>query len=214
MPHVQQSILHWVAAQPQLASVAVFFAGLLLAFQGYRFYRAALAMSAFGLGWIGATIAAPMLGYPSEIIPFAVAAVAAGVSLAFMQPAIPCVSGGMCACLAYWLAEQCGFLTTATSISAGAGGILGVLFAWLCPRATTLVLTALQGSALMIIGFAGAADLVMPSVASTFREWAMAQGLLTPLLMGMLLTAAYSVQASQTRGQIIAGAQRSVEDAI
>lgn len=214
MQHVQPSILHWVAAQPQIASVAIFFAGALLAFQGFRFYRAALTLTAFALGWIGASIAAPMLGYPSEIIPFAVGAVAAGAALAFMVPAIPFVCGGLWAGLGFWLAEQCGFSATATLISAGLGGILGVLFAWLCPRATTLVLTALQGSALMIIGFAGAADLIMPSVASTFRAWALDQGLLTPLLMGMLFTAAYSVQASQTRGQIIVGAQRSVEDAI
>ncbi len=67
----------------------------------------------------------------------------------------------------------------------------------------TVVLTTLQGTVLMIIGFVGAAGELVPSVGSTFREWADAQSLMVPFLVLMLFVTGYSYQSSAQRGCII-----------
>ena len=67
----------------------------------------------------------------------------------------------------------------------------------------TVVMTTLQGTVLMIVGFVGAASELAPSVGLTFRDWADGQSLLVPILLLMLFVTAYSYQSSAQRGDII-----------
>jgi hypothetical protein len=77
-------------------------------------------------------------------------------------------------------------------------------------RAMTALLTSIQGGALMLLGFAGAARAVIPAVGATIVGWTEHRSLVPPILLLMLSATGYSCQANQRRGDIRTGPQESV----
>jgi hypothetical protein len=75
-------------------------------------------------------------------------------------------------------------------------------------RSLPIIVSVLQGAALMVIGFVGVADNLAPSLANTFTDWARTIPLMIPVLMTMLFVLGYSVQANQQQGDMQTGASR------
>ena len=131
------------------------------------------------------------------------AAVFAALSALRERTSVLVICGGTWGVLGYYLAVQLHlpqFLPLAVFCLSG---MFGALFAHLSYRPMTVVLTSLQGTALIIVGFVGASLELAPSVGLTFRDWAEAQSLLVPILLFMLFVTGYSHQASAQRGSII-----------
>ena len=108
--------------------------------------------------------------------------------------------------LGYYLATQVGFHSAAWWTCTLTGGGLGLALAWSNKRAMPLVVTSVQGVALMIVGFVGLSNALLPSLGITFLEWAADWSLLVPAMLGMLWVTAYSCQTNTQQGDIRSGA--------
>lgn len=177
--------------------------GLLYAFHGFRAFRFLLGLSAGILGWLIGYIIAALFDVPTGVMEVSLGALFAALSATRERTAVLIICGGTWALMGHYLSIQFGlpgYVPLAVFLLAG---MFGALFAHLSYRPMTVVLTTLQGTVLMIIGFVGTASELVPSVGSTFREWADAQSLLVPFLVLMLFVTGYSYQASAQRGSII-----------
>ena len=177
--------------------------GLLYAFHGFRAFRFLLGLSAGILGWLIGYIIGALFDVPTGIMEVSLGALFAALSATRERTAVLIICGGTWALMGHYLSIQLGlpgYVPLAVFLLAG---MFGALFAHLSYRPMTVVLTTLQGTVLMIIGFVGAAGELVPSVGSTFREWADAQSLMVPFLVLMLFVTGYSYQSSAQRGCII-----------
>lgn len=199
----QDIAFHWVASQPWSVGLMVLATGLLYAFHGFRVFRFLLGISAAGLGWAIGYILRVLFELPPGVMEVSLAALLAVMSASRERASVLIICGGSWAVLAYYLAAQMrlpGWLPLTVFLLAG---MFGALFAHLSYRPMTVVLTTLQGTVLMIVGFVGASSRLAPSVGLTFRDWADAQSLLVPIILLMLFVTAYSYQSSAQRGDII-----------
>ena len=205
MPNLQTEIFGWAAAQPALTGVVVLAAGVVYAFFGFRVFRFLLGVSCAGLGWaIGATAAAlahQPIGLPGLIL----AVLAGAVSLKWEKPGVIAASGATWGVLGIYLAVQVHVPEVGALITGGFAAVLGALFGWLCFRTTRVILTTLQGTVLMILGFVATSTHLLPAVGVTFRQWASSQSLVVPIFLAMLFAAAYSYQAMHQQGDIRTG---------
>ena len=142
-------------------------------------------------------------GEASTTMEVSLGALFAALSATRERTAVLIICGGTWALMGHYLSIQLrlpGYVPLAVFLLAG---MFGALFAHLSYRPMTVVLTTLQGTVLMIIGFVGAVSELVPSVGTTFREWADAQSLLVPFLTVMLFVTGYSYQCNAQRGSII-----------
>ncbi|MBU0637545.1 MAG: hypothetical protein KKB50_01670 [Planctomycetes bacterium] len=205
MSGFQSAFFNWVAVQPALTGLVVLALGLMYSFQGYRFFRALLVLSAGCLGWCVGWLLGEFAGSPAGVMGLVGAAASAGGALKWNRPAAIVVCGATCGVGGFYLAMQLGFKALVASGAGALTGGLGLLFAWLCFRTMVVVLTTAQGAALLVLGFVGVTSSIMPSVGATFRAWAASQSLLVPILMAMLFVMGYSYQAMHQQGDICTG---------
>lgn len=195
----------------QGTAAVVFIVGLLYAIQGFRFARVLLAISCAAAGWMLAAtlrdLTAP-LGIPAIVVS-AAAALALGV-----QPLIHYRTGVI-------IASVCTFAFMAFDLSArligeprvvllaSIGGALfgGSLF-WLHRRCLPLLVTAIHGSLLVLLGFVGISSSILPELADTFVGYAHDWPLMLPVLLTTLCITGYTVQLNAYQGDIVVGGGR------
>lgn len=205
MSDLQTELFRWAATQPLPAGALLLLAGIVYGFFGFLVFRFLLAVTCAGLGWGVGTIAATATDSAVNVWGPAAALALAALSLKWERPAVAVASGGVWGTLAAYLAGLFDVPPIGVWVAGGVTGCLGVLFAVLNYRTNTVVLTTLQGVALLLVGFVALASNAMPAVGATFRQWASNQVLVVPVLMTMLFVAAYSYQAMCQRGDIRTG---------
>lgn len=199
-------IFRWASFQTGGTGAAIFAIGLLYAFFGFRFARFLLAVSAGGFGAVAGWKLAGLTGLTPALTSFLLAAGMAAVALRYERLGVVIASGGTLGALGYYLAAQVSFHSAAWWACTFAGGGLGLALAWSNKRAMPLVVTSVQGVALMIVGFVGLSNALLPSLGITFLEWAADWSLLVPAMLGMLWVTAYSCQTNTQQGDIRSGA--------
>jgi hypothetical protein len=203
-PH-QDIVLRWIANEPGSTGILVLAIGLVYAFHGFRFFRPLLALSAGALAWLAGMFVAERFGMPGPLAGTAGAAVAGLASVRFPRPSMVLVCGAVWGLLGYYLGEQAGLDPRWALVCAGLIGSCGLVFGILCQRTMTVVLTTLQGAALIVLGGVGFASNYMPTLGHTLQAWASTWSLLMPVLLAMLVATAYSYQAMHQQGDIVSG---------
>lgn len=205
MLELQDTSLEWVAHQPAATGLVIFAAGLLYGFVGFRMFSGLLLATCAALGYGAGSLTAALLNQPDTA--FSLLGAGAGLLLAAKAPRLAVVVGSGCvwALLGAFLVDQCGARTLFVLMGCGLTGSLGALFAYLCPRSMTVILTTLQGAVLMLVGFTGAATHVLPSIGTTFLSWASSTSWLVPVMLAMLFTMTYSIQTMSQQGDIQTG---------
>jgi len=205
MPDLQAEALKWVAAQPAITGAALLGAGVVYAFFGFLVFRFLLVLTCAGLGWLAAMPLCSHMPLPPLVAP-ACAALALGALAAKWEKAgIAICALGIWGTLSYYLTTQLALPMTLRWMATGTAGGLGILFALICPRGTRVILPALVGAVLMVLGFVGATTHLLPAIGNTFRRWAASRALVAPILLTMLFVTAYSYQAMRARGDIKTG---------
>jgi hypothetical protein len=206
----QHDLLDWVASQPGLTGAVILAAGLLSAFYGVRMLRVLLALYCGAVGYVLGIMFAPEAGLPPIVAPGA-ALMGVTAALAWPGPATILASGATWAAAGAYFADEMAlpdyFVGTASALACGIATIMTVL----CRRTMIILLTSLQGAAMIIVGVIGVAATVLPSVSTTFRAWSSGRSLTEPMLLGMLMATAYSCQANFCQGDIVTGSQAEAE---
>lgn len=207
MVDCQAQLFEWAAGQHPASGLVLFAMGLIYGLYGLRWIRFLNLLPAAG---IGALVGLMVSGF----VPLAGNLVAAGGAVFFGVVAIAWRRGGIVltaaatfALIGGYLAFQFGFPEQIVLGTLGLLGLIGALLTALTPKPFALLATALQGAALMVVGFVGLSAQVFPSLASSFCHLAESYGCVVPILLTMVTVTAYSYQANQTRGDILTGAQ-------
>lgn len=205
MTDFQQVIFSWVTSQPAATGAVLLAAGLLSGFLGFRMIRFLVVLSCGGLGGLAGAFAAGLAEYP-----LAIPAVAGGffgvvAGLAWPRVALAVSAGGTLAFMGSYLAMQLGFRGNGVWITFALCGAAGTALGLLSRQTMALVSTTLQGAVLMIVGFVGLSNGLLPSLGATFQSWARGSSMMVPLLLTMVTATAYSVQCSKQQGDICTG---------
>jgi len=195
----------------QGTAAVVFIIGLLYALQGFRFARVLLAISCAAAGWIlGSGIAGLVASF--GIPPFGPRL--AGAVILGIQPLIHyrvgVIVASMCtfAFIAFDLAVKVLDVPEIAPLAAIGGSILGGTFYWLHRRCLPLLLTAIHGSLLVLLGFVGLSSSVLPELADTFVSCARDWPLMLPVLLTIVCITGYTVQRNAYQGDIVVGGGR------
>ncbi len=204
----QTSVFYWVAHQPTLTGLAIFAAGLVFGFVGYRMIRYLIGLPSAGVG----ALLAGLLAWQFPDIPpgplVGGSAILAGVlGLAFPRPAVVICSAATWAALGAYIATQFGMKDMPVLITAGVLGGSALLLTLISRQPMMLVMTTLLGAGLLIVGFVGVASGIMPGMAATFRGMAAQYSVIVPVLLLMISVMAYSCQALARQGDMVTGAQ-------
>lgn len=205
MSHIQADVLRWAAAQPAITGAAIFGAGLVYAFHGFRLFRSLLAVSCAALA-CGAGLALGVVAGAGQVVGGVVGAVIGGVfGLRCEKPAAVLASSAVWGLLGAYLGAQIGLPAGGVWAAAWACALLGGLFMLLCYRTMTIVLTTAQGVALLVVGWVALSSSLVPSVGGAFRAWSGSHALLVPVFLTMLFVTGYSYQAMHRQGDIRTG---------
>lgn len=210
MAHYQHIIFGWIAGQSGLVGLVIFAAGLLSAFYGFRMLRLLLALYAGGLGCVAGFILADHTVLPAMITAPTLAITGVAAALAWPGGATVAISGLTWGILGGYLATQVGLKGIPLWIAGGLLGSAGTVLALVCRDAMAVILTSLHGASWIIVGFAGLAALLMPTVGETFQNWATNRSVVVPILLAMLVATAYSYQANERQGDIRTGPRRGL----
>lgn len=205
MIDLQRAALDWIVAQPPVTGLAVLGGGLLCALAGARFTRFLVTVCAVAAG----SVLGLMLSVCFNVAPVGMSsalAFAAGFA-AILWPATMLImlSGFGWGFLALYYLHQLGSRGDATLVVFALGFLGGCVLTSLNRATMTVLLTSIVGSAVMVVGFIGLANGVLPSLGGTIRALAGAQPLTLPILIAMLTVTTYSYQANSFRGDIVTG---------
>lgn len=202
MPSAQDWLLNQIAHQPGTTGLVIFAVGVIYGFHGFRLFTPLLGLTWAGLGALVGLILSSTLALPP--IP-----TVAGVALVCAVAAFNAHRGaavGACAAvwglLGWYLAEQLGGELMVRIVCAGSAGLLGGLFAFLCYRTMTVLLTTMQGAVLMVIGMIGVSNAYLPTFGTTFLTMADRIGVLGPAMVLVVTVTGYSYQAVQRQGDV------------
>jgi len=195
-----QSASHWSAA----SGLVLLLVGLLYLLQGFRFARFLLAVSCAGGGFLLGGLLAGLTGL-TPIIALIGAGGLGALALARQRVGLGMASTFTFGALAQYLAVQLGMRHDMVVVAAAVGAAAGLSLVWICHRPLPAVLTIVQGSVLLIVGFVGLTSALAPSLGLTFVDWAAHIPLMVPTLMVMLSVLGYSVQANAQQGDMEAG---------
>lgn len=201
----QRMLFEWAAGQHFLTGAVIFAAGLLSSFLGFRMLRFLVILSTAGVGTLAGWLAAGFVGYPADVATLAGAFAGGVLGLACHRAGAVVSAAAACALLAAYLGGQFGLHGPVLWAALGVAGAVGFVLALLNRKTMSIVLTTLQGAALMIVGAVAIATALAPSIGATFRSWATSRSLVIPILLAMLAFMAYSVQASRRQGDIRVG---------
>jgi len=200
-----QMLFEQAAAMPALVGLVLLAVGLLYAFQGFRFFRFLLMVTCGALGWLAGWALGSVYQVAPDLLALAGCGTLALLSLAAFRPAVLLSCGSTLGALGCYLALSLGFVPLICWLVAGVCFAFGLLFAILCFRTMTVVLTTLQGAGLMVVGFTGIMSRLVPSVGLTFVSWVEDSSMLVPLLIAMVFVTGFSFQASRQQGDIRTG---------
>lgn len=205
MPDIQTFVFRWALAQPEATSLVIFALGILFGLQGFRFARVLLAMTCAAGGFFVGTVVAALTQTPG----FLLASLLAGGlgALAVWKYHIGIGVGSMVtfAAVGHYLVTRFGVLPSTVLLTWLVGAAFGLSLFYLYKRQTPIVVTTVQGAALMIVGFLGLASRVAPSLAETFVSASTDYPIMVPILAIMLIVLGYSVQASAHQGDVTTG---------
>lgn len=210
MYDIQENLFRWVGSQSQATSLIIVAAGLLFALQGFRFARFLFAFTAGGAGFlIGAALAA-VLALPAP--PAAILSGALLGALALFRFSLgACISAmfifGM---LGANLVARFSADPNSVLFGMGVGCLAGLSLRWISARTMPIIVTTVEGAALLIVGFVGVTGALAPSLATTFVDWSQTIPLLTPAMMVMLFVLGYSVQSNAQQGDVRTGGSQSL----
>ncbi len=202
----QAELVRWAGEQAALTGAVLLALGLVYTFYGNALSKLLLVFTCAGLGWAGG-VTASVVGELPELP----AAICGAIALAGFAAGVPRVAVSLTA-IAIWgvlsayLVAQFGPSRTWLWSLAGVGAGLGLLFSILCHRTMNVILTVLQGTVLMLIGWIALMCQVAPAVGCTFRTWAGGRSFIVPVFLGMLFTMGYSYQAMRRQGDVKTGA--------
>jgi hypothetical protein len=202
---VQTQLFQWAASQPAITGALILGFGLAEAFQGWRLSRAFSLLTCAIVGWIVGQLAGQVADLSGPVLPGVAAAVLTWLALLRKRFGLAVASAATWSVFGAYLAQQLRLPGLAQAIAGllGIGG--GIIFSVLSPRSMAVILTALQGTALMVVGWVCVSSRMLPPVGETFRAWAAAQGLVVPVLLGMLFVTGYCYQVAHQQGDIRSG---------
>ena len=192
-------------------SLAVLFVGLLYTLQGFRFARFLLPVTCAAAGLVIGLILSGIIGL-SYIAAFAMAAVFGIVALLQFRFGLISSSAFSFGILTQYIGRQCGLTPDMSLIFGGIGIVIGIAMYWMYRRQLPMIVTILVGSGLLVTGFVGITSDLAPSLGDTFIEWAGRIPLFVPVLLIMLWTLGYSVQANARQGEMQAGGSPDVQE--
>lgn len=210
MAHYQKLLLDWVAHQSVLTGLVILLAGLVAGFYGFRMLRLLLTLFCGIVGWLVGLAVSEHLNLPPAIAAPVGAGVIGLAALAAPRVAAVAASTLTWAALGGYLAGQIGLEGILIWLALGVCGGIGLLQSLLFRRGMNVVFTSLLGATLMLMGFVGIGDAIVPALGSTFRSLAGSWPLLMPVLLAMIATTSYSYQALERRGDIQTGSQASL----
>jgi hypothetical protein len=208
MSDYQDFAFHWATGQTLLTGVVIIGIGLLFALQGFRFARPLFALTSAVAGFVLGLVLGETLKVPSFPISAGLAGVLGAAGLVRFRLGIVIASTLVFSLLAQYLTSRFSSNPSNLLFALVFGAALGLSLRWVCMRSLPIIVSVLQGAALMVIGFVGVADNLAPSLANTFTDWARTIPLMIPVLMTMLFVLGYSVQANQQQGDMQTGASR------
>ncbi len=198
-------LLDWITSQSGTVGFLTLAIGMVYAFYGFRFFKPLLALTCAGVGWLIGAVIAINADMSPELLA-ALASLAGGITaFRFQRASMALASAAVWGVLGIYLADQARLDAVWQFGAAVLCGGLGLLFAWVCQRSMTLVLTTLQGAVLMVLGVAGFTATFAPSLGYTFVSWASDWSLLVPALLAALVATAYSHQSMHQQGDTISG---------
>ena len=189
---------------PEATSLFIVGAGLLFLLQGFRFARFLLPIGCMGGGLVLGGIVAELADLPPAAA-MVVAAILGVLALARYVVGVKLGSAFTFGALAQYLAVQLGFGPNPVLVITIVGMLIGLSLFWVCRRSLPILITMLQGSGLLIVGFVGLTSAAVPSLGLTFQDWAERIPLMIPVLIVMLCTLGYSVQANALQGDMEVG---------
>lgn len=205
MNDFQVTAFKWAGMQPIVTGAVIFLLGLVYNFQGFRMFRFLMAISAGAIAFLIPWMVDLHSTFPTTIVALALAALAVLGTILRHKPSVALVNVVTFAALAHYLCQQLGFNPTVVWIGSGLGALFGALFLWVDFEAASVVLTAVHGAILMVLGFVALTSEILPSLGGTFRTWASSQSLVVPVLIGMLVVTGYSYQVLNKRGDMRSG---------
>ncbi|MDX2197358.1 MAG: hypothetical protein SF069_00125 [Phycisphaerae bacterium] len=205
MVNYQTQVLAWVSQQGGATGIAVFMLGFAYAFYGNKMLPGLLAICCAGIGWVGGMVLGELGHFPGPVA--AALAMIAFAAIGAMRPRIGVAIGAtvVAAVLGAYCTNLFGAPPQVSLATIGVGAVLGLTLSFLAPRTVPLLLTTVLGTALLLIGFVGAATQFLPDIGQTLREWSATYAAVFPMLGGMLAVAAYSFQSMQQRGDMMTG---------
>ena len=211
MYDLQSLIFRYAAHWSEMTSLTILAIGLLFSLQGFRFARFLLPAVCGAGGFLIGVVVAGIAGLP------AVAAVlfAGGFGLGslfyfrFGLIASSAISFGV---LMQYLGYQCGARSNMSLLIGLVGVAFGIAMFWLYRRQLAMLVTILVGSGLLVTSFVGLATALEPSLGGTFIDWADRLPFMIPVLLIMLWTLGYSVQANARQGEMQAGGSPDVRE--
>ncbi len=198
-------LLNWAEEQSLLTGALILGAGLLNAFLGFRMVRFLLVLSTGALAALLAAYLAVRFEF-STTIAAGVGALAGGTLALFAyRTALFLNVGFTFALLTAYVSAQFGAphvaMYVATALVATSASVLTLL----APRTMPLIVTAMHGAILMIVGFVGVADTFVPTLGATLRHWAGGRSVMIPALLTMLTAMGFSIQEMKRQGDICTG---------
>lgn len=208
MTDLQSLVLDAALRWPPSVTLVILVAGLLYLTQGFRFARFLLALTAAAGGFAVGAGFANTFGLPAEILGLTLGGVLGLLAISKLMYGTIVSSVMVWALIAQWFAVKFEFPPSWITIIVSIGALLGAALFWIARRPLPLLITTLQGAAMVIVGFVGAAKVVAPSLAFTFTDWANSGVFLIMLMMTMLTVLGFSLQSTAKQGDIRSGGGR------
>lgn len=205
----QAYVLQQAAFWPLSSSLVMFAVGMLYGLQGFRFARLLMALTCGAAGFVLGGIVAHLVGVPPVAGGTTLAGLLGAVALMNLRVGVTVSSTLTLGLLGNYLAIRMGTLPPVPVVAGGVGAVIGLTLAWGGQRTLPILITTVQGAALMVVGFVGVAAALAPSFAGTFVEWANELSPLVPVLITMLVVVGYSIQANLQQGDIRTGSTAS-----
>ena len=207
----QSLIFRSASRWSEATALVVLGVGLLYTLQGFRFARFLLAVSCACGGLVLGRILTALADLP-PIVPVIAAAALGVFALMRHRVALALASAFTLGALAQYLAVQLGFRTYMVWVIAGVGLPVGFSLIRVCRRTLPILVTIVPGSGLLVVGFVGLTNALVPSLGLTFLDWAESFPPMVPGFMLMLCILGYSVQANALHGDIESGGDPGLND--
>lgn len=209
MQDFQDLVFRWAQMQPATTAMFIMAIGLLFSLQGFRFARALFGLTSGIGGFVVGSLLADALRVPAFPIATGLAGVLGCAGLVSYRLGMVISSGFVFALLSQYLVARFTANPSNLLIALVFGAALGFSLRWVCLRSLPIIVTDIQGAALLVVGFVALASNLAPSLAGTFTGWARSVPLMIPVLMVMLFVLGYSVQANQQQGDTMTGGSKS-----